>query len=741
MNNNNGKKPSLLKVIAIYALVFLVIAGIISAISGGSIFGGEDAKEIEFSEFVDYLNKGQVSELTINENNRSYTAKLKSGTTVLAFAPTIYDMAVVSEQYIVPQSAEGTLVVKSVRPSSYAGLLSWIPTIIMIVLMVVLLRSVMGGGGNAGVMNFGKSRARMVKADDKKRITFKEVAGLEEEKQELSEIVDFLKNPKKYIELGARIPKGVLLVGPPGTGKTYISKAVAGEAGVPFFSISGSDFVEMFVGVGASRVRDLFADAKKNSPCIVFIDEIDAVGRRRGAGIGGGNDEREQTLNQLLVEMDGFDANEGIIVLAATNRPDVLDPAILRPGRFDRQVTISTPDVKGREAVFQLYAKNKPIDGDVDLKVLAKRTPGFTPADIENMMNEAALLTARRNGTIIHMEDLEEAITRVIAGPKKKSRVMSDKERRLTAYHEAGHAIVMRATPNSDPVHQVTIMPRGMAGGFTMQLPEEDHYYITRTEMYNDIMHLLGGRIAESLVLGDISTGASSDLERATRTAHDMVTKYGMSDIIGPVNYSSNDEVFLGRDFTSKQNYSEELASKIDAEVRRIIDSAYKDAEQMLKDHREQLDRVAEALLEMETLDADEFEAVHSGTKTVEELQTADSEKAAARKVVEDAEAKARAEKEAAEAEAAELAANAGKRVAILDSNGNVKRIVTGGIRRLDSEKVIYRAEGDPEKVVVKPAEEAEKAAEKYAEEAEKAAEKYAEEAAEASDNSEDEEK
>ena len=741
MNNNNGKKPSLLKVIAIYALVFLVIAGIISAISGGSIFGGEDAKEIEFSEFVDYLNKGQVSELTINENNRSYTAKLKSGTTVLAFAPTIYDMAVVSEQYIVPQSAEGTLVVKSVRPSSYAGLLSWIPTIIMIVLMVVLLRSVMGGGGNAGVMNFGKSRARMVKADDKKRITFKEVAGLEEEKQELSEIVDFLKNPKKYIELGARIPKGVLLVGPPGTGKTYISKAVAGEAGVPFFSISGSDFVEMFVGVGASRVRDLFADAKKNSPCIVFIDEIDAVGRRRGAGIGGGNDEREQTLNQLLVEMDGFDANEGIIVLAATNRPDVLDPAILRPGRFDRQVTISTPDVKGREAVFQLYAKNKPIDGDVDLKVLAKRTPGFTPADIENMMNEAALLTARRNGTIIHMEDLEEAITRVIAGPKKKSRVMSDKERRLTAYHEAGHAIVMRATPNSDPVHQVTIMPRGMAGGFTMQLPEEDHYYITRTEMYNDIMHLLGGRIAESLVLGDISTGASSDLERATRTAHDMVTKYGMSDIIGPVNYSSNDEVFLGRDFTSKQNYSEELASKIDAEVRRIIDSAYKDAEQLLKDHREQLDRVAEALLEMETLDADEFEAVYSGTKTVEELQTADSEKAAARKVVEDAEAKARAEKEAAEAEAAELAANAGKRVAILDSNGNVKRIVTGGIRRLDSEKVIYRAEGDPEKVVVKPAEEAEKTAEKYAEEAEKAAEKYAEEAAKASDNSEDEEK
>ncbi|MBR6351816.1 MAG: ATP-dependent zinc metalloprotease FtsH, partial [Firmicutes bacterium] len=624
----------------IYVLVFLVIAGVISAISGGNIFGGGDVKEIEFSQLVDYFEKGQVAEVTVNENNRGYVAKLKSGQSVSAYAPTSYDMYIVSEKYIAPQAADGSLVVKSVRPSSYGALLSWIPTIIMMILMIVILRSVMSGGGNAGVMNFGKSRARMVKADDKKRITFEDVAGLEEEKQELAEIVDFLKYPKKYLELGARIPKGVLLVGPPGTGKTYISKAVAGEAGVPFFSISGSDFVEMFVGVGASRVRDLFSDTKKNAPCIVFIDEIDAVGRRRGAGIGGGNDGREQTLNQLLVEMDGFDVNEGIIVLAATNRPDVLDPAILRPGRFDRQVTISTPDVKGREEVFRLYARNKHIAEDVDLKVLAKRTPGFTPADIENMMNEAALLTARRNGTTIHMEELEEAITRVIAGPKKKSRVMSEKERRLTAYHEAGHAVVMRATPGSDPVHQVTIMPRGMAGGFTMQLPEEDHYYVTRTEMYNDIMHLLGGRISEALVLGDISTGASNDLERATKMAHEMVTKYGMSEAIGPLNYSSNDEVFLGRDFTSKQNYSEELASKIDKEVRSIIDKAYKDAEQLLKDHREELDRVAQALLEMETLDSDEFEAIYSGTKTVEELKSIDDEKAAARKVVEDAEAK-----------------------------------------------------------------------------------------------------
>ena len=647
--NNKGKKPSLLKALLIYVVIFVVVAGFITLITGGSLFGSGDARDIEFSELVDYLDRGQITEILINENNRSYTAKLKSGEVVVAYAPTVFEMQTISEKYIVPQSTSGSLVVKSVKPSNYSGILSWIPTIIMIVLMVVLMRNLMGGGGNAGVMNFGKSRARMVKGDDKKRITFKDVAGLEEEKQELAEIVDFLKNPKKYLELGARIPKGVLLVGPPGTGKTYISKAVAGEAGVPFFSISGSDFVEMFVGVGASRVRDLFSDAKKNAPCIVFIDEIDAVGRRRGAGIGGGNDEREQTLNQLLVEMDGFDANEGIIVMAATNRPDVLDPAILRPGRFDRQVTISTPDVKGREEVFRLYAKNKPLDENVDLKVLAKRTPGFTPADIENMMNEAALLTARRNGTIIHMEDLEEAITRVIAGPQKRSRVMSEKERKLTAYHEAGHAIVMRATPGSDPVHQVTIMPRGTAGGFTMQLPEEDRYYITRTEMEQDIMHLLGGRIAESLVLGDISTGASNDLERATKTAHDMVTKYGMSEAIGPINYSDSDEVFLGRDFTSKQNYSEELASKIDAEVRNIIDAAYADAERLLTEHRAELDRVAEALLEMETLDADQFEAIYSNSKTVAELQDEDSVKNKARKEVEDAEAEARAKKEAAE--------------------------------------------------------------------------------------------
>ena len=468
----------------------------------------------------------------------------------------------------------------------------------------------------------------------------------------------------------------MLLVGPPGTGKTYISKAVAGEAGAPFFSISGSDFVEMFVGVGASRVRDLFDEAKKNSPCIVFIDEIDAVGRRRGAGIGGGNDEREQTLNQLLVEMDGFGVNEGIIVLAATNRPDVLDPAILRPGRFDREVTIGTPDIKGREAVFRVHSRNKPLGKDVNLKTLAKRTPGFTPADIENMMNEAALLTARRNGSEIHMEDLEEAITRVIAGPKKKSKVMSDKEKRLTAFHEAGHAVVMRSTPGADPVHQVTIMPRGRAGGFTMQLPEEDKYYMTKGDMLDELRHLLGGRVAEALVMGDISTGASNDLERATKIAHDMVAKYGMSESIGPLNYSTADEVFLGRDFTSKQNYSEELASKIDKEVHDIMTKAYADTEQILRDHMDELNRVAEALLEMETLDAEQFEALYSNTSTVEELEAEQKKTNEERAEKERAEAEKKAAKEAEEKRLAEEklrdALEKGKRVAVMDEKGNI---------------------------------------------------------------------
>ena len=668
--DNKNRRPSGLGILISYAVTFALITILV-----GFIFGrgaGTEVKSLEFSEFVDLISNEKVATLKITSSNRSYTGTLKDGTKFVAYAPTDYDMAIISQDYVVPQAASGTLKVESVRPSNWLSLLSLVPTVILIVLMIIMMRNMNGANGK-GVMSFGKSRARMVKD---KEITFDQVAGLEEEKKELSEIVDFLKNPQKYTELGARIPKGVLLVGPPGTGKTHISRAVAGEAGVPFFSISGSDFVEMFVGVGASRVRDLFDDAKRNAPCIVFIDEIDAVGRRRGAGIGGGNDEREQTLNQLLVEMDGFDLNEGIIVLAATNRPDVLDPAILRPGRFDRQVTISVPDVKGREAIFELYAKNKPIDENVDLSVLAKRTPGFTPADIENMMNEAALLTARRNGTIIHMDDLEEAITRVIAGPQKTSRVMSDKEKRLTAFHEAGHAVIQRCIPGSDPVHQVTIMPRGSAGGFTMTLPEEDRYYATKADMENEIVDLLGGRLAEAIVIGDISTGASNDLEKATKIAHDMVTKYGMSDAIGPVNYSDADEVFLGRDFTSKQNYSEDLASKIDKEVRRIMDESYARGKKILEEHRDELDRVAGALLELETLDAEEFEDVFTGKKTASEIAEANGIKAKIRKEKEEKEAEERKKKEASEAEASREdklaeAVRQGKRVAFIDKKGN----------------------------------------------------------------------
>ncbi|NLA83053.1 MAG: ATP-dependent zinc metalloprotease FtsH [Clostridiales bacterium] len=493
--------------------------------------------------------------------------------------------------------------------------ISFLPFIFMIAIVVIfwfIFMQQAQGGGNK-VMSFGKSRARLHQ-DDKNKVTFDNVAGADEEKDELKEIVEFLKNPRKFIELGARIPKGVLLVGPPGTGKTLLAKAVAGEADVPFFSISGSDFVEMFVGVGASRVRDLFDQAKKNSPCIVFIDEIDAVGRHRGAGLGGGHDEREQTLNQLLVEMDGFAVNEGIIILAATNRPDILDPALLRPGRFDRRVVVGIPDVKGREEIIKVHARGKPLGIDVDIKVLAKRTPGFTGADIENMLNEAAILAARRNLKEIGMAEIEEAITRVLAGPEKKSRIITDKDKRLVAYHEAGHAVVAKLLPNADPVHQISIIPRGQAGGYTLTLPKEDKNYISRSELEDEITMLLGGRVAEQMVLKDISTGAANDLQRASQIARKMVTEYGMSEELGPVAYNNQEEVFLGRDYGHTTKYSEEVASHIDSEIKRIISEAYSKAERMLKENINKLHKIAEVLLEKEKLESEEFEAIFAAS-------------------------------------------------------------------------------------------------------------------------------
>lgn len=599
-----------------YIIIFVAVLGLSMLIRGLAPQGNQ--KEVKFSQFATHLEKGEFK--SINITDRKITGTKKNDDKEITYAPSALEINWLEEKILFPMLDENKIELDSEPPKSEYSFWNLLPSILMLLAMGFLFYFMMSQGGNKQAFQFGKNRARLYKGDGK-AITFKDVAGLEEEKTELSEIVDFLKNPSKYSKLGARIPKGVLLVGQPGTGKTYISRATAGEAGVPFFTISGSDFVEMFVGVGASRVRDLFSEAKKNAPCIVFIDEIDAVGRRRGAGLGGGNDEREQTLNQLLVEMDGFDDNLGIIILAATNRPDVLDPALLRPGRFDRQVVIGMPDIKGREEIFRLYTKNKPLDDDVSPEILAKRTPGFSPADIENLINEAALLTARRNGTKIRMDEIEEATTKVMAGPQKKSRVISDAERKLTAYHEAGHAIVMRAIPDSDPVHQITIIPRGMAGGFTMWLPEEDRFFETRGHMIDTIKHLLGGRVAEELKLDDISTGASNDLERATQIAREMITRYGFSEKLGPVSFSSNDEVFLGRDFSTRQNYSEEIASEVDHEIRNLLEKCYAETRKILQENDEAFERVAQALLLVETLDGDQFERLFTGEADPESIK------------------------------------------------------------------------------------------------------------------------
>ncbi|NLY77907.1 MAG: ATP-dependent metallopeptidase FtsH/Yme1/Tma family protein [Tissierellia bacterium] len=591
---------------SIYLLLLIIVIFVVSMLGQDA----EQVSDINVTEFINRLENNQVESIVFVGD--TINGKLKNGTQFTVMLPEIM-INTFYQDYLKEKVENREISVKDEPEPTEPWFVSALPTLFLIGVIALLWFSFMqqsqGGGGR--VMSFGKSRAQLHKGEDANKVTFDDVAGLKEEKEELEEIVDFLKNPKKYVEIGARIPKGVLLVGPPGTGKTYLSKAVAGEAGVPFFSISGSDFVEMFVGVGASRVRDLFDQAKKNAPCIVFIDEIDAVGRRRGAGLGGGHDEREQTLNQLLVEMDGFAVNEGIIVMAATNRPDILDPALLRPGRFDRRITVGLPDIKAREEILKVHTRNKPLDEDVDLKVVAKRTPGFTPADLENLTNEAALLAARNNMKKIPMHIIDEASIKVIAGPEKKSRVISEDEKKLTAYHEAGHAITSRLLPNTDPIHMITIIPRGGAGGFTAYLPEQDRYYMTKSKMEDQLVTLLGGRAAEALVLKDISTGAQNDIERATKLARQMVTHYGMSEKLGPMTYGTDDEeIFVGRDFGRTRNYSEEVAAAIDKEMRNLIDRAYSKAEQLLKENMDKLHKVAEALLEKETLDAKEFEEI-----------------------------------------------------------------------------------------------------------------------------------
>ena len=599
MKSNKG-----LKTFAVWAIIIIIAIALIASILDNS------NSQLAYSELVSKIEAGEVKEVELESDGTKASVVLKNEN--FKKEVNIPDVRSFMELVEEPMKA-GTIKVTEKSASIFMLILSLLTPfgilIIFFIFWVFLMNT--GAQGGSKTMTFGKSKARMINNLDKNKVTFDDVAGVDEEKEELQEIVEFLKNPKKFTDMGARIPKGVLLVGHPGTGKTLLAKAVAGEAGVPFFIISGSDFVEMFVGVGASRVRDLFEEAKKHAPCIIFIDEIDAVGRQRGAGLGGGHDEREQTLNQLLVEMDGFAANEGVIVLAATNRPDVLDKALLRPGRFDRQIVVSSPDVKAREQILEVHARKKRLSEDVDLKTIAKNTSGFSGADLENVLNEAALLAARRDLKVIGMREIEDAMVKVTMGPEKRTKVRSEKEKKLVAYHEAGHAVVSKFLPTQDPVHEISIVPRGMAGGYTMYRPTEDKSFMARGEMLENIVSLLGGRAAEKLILDDISTGASNDIERATKIARDMVTKYGMSERIGTITLGQNqEEVFLGRDFAQSKEYSEETAAIIDEEVKSIIDGAYKAATEILSSNVDKLHAVAGVLLEKEKITGDEFEAI-----------------------------------------------------------------------------------------------------------------------------------
>lgn len=603
-------------------LYLLIIVAAVTVID--SFSGSNTAKsEMSYTSFLQQVSQKKVESVTITDNH-AIVGKIKNGPDFTTYAPT--------DANLIPQLVQNGVEVTAKPPEQPAWWMSMLTSILPIILLIgvwfFIMQQTQGGGGR--VMNFGKSRAKM-QGEGKVNVTFKDVAGADEAKQELEEVVEFLRNPGKFNAIGAKIPKGVLLFGPPGTGKTLLARAVAGEAGVPFFSISGSDFVEMFVGVGASRVRDLFNQAKKNAPCIIFIDEIDAVGRQRGAGLGGGHDEREQTLNQLLVEMDGFGANEGIITIAATNRPDILDPALLRPGRFDRQVTVDKPDLRGREAILKVHARNKPLADDVDLKVIAKKTPGFTGADLSNLLNEAALLAARQNKKTVTMDDLEEASEKVSYGPERRSHIVSEKERRLTAYHESGHAIVAHLLPDADPVHKVTIIPRGRAGGYTMMLPTEEQNYMTKSQLLARICVALGGRCAEALVLKEISSGASGDLQQVTNIVRHMITRLGMSDELGPMVFGEHQEqVFLGRSLGHERNYGEAVAEKIDAEMHAIVADAYNDVMQMLAENIDFLHNMANALLEEETIDHKQIENLYKyGSVHAPEEESKDETKSA----------------------------------------------------------------------------------------------------------------